>query len=129
MRSAFEAAGVWPFMRQDIPVAQYTKPGDPLKIDCGYRPNGVIHLFHALSLATDVNSAKVLAFSYSDMRENLTNTEHALSDLTIITEDELDLDDQGIAFALATLQESEIVVGRVAEMAKIAQRARFELKL
>ncbi len=81
-------------MRQDIAVAPYTKPGDPLKIDCGYRPNGVIHLFHALSLATDVNSAKVLAFSYSDMRDGLSNAEHAMSDLTVVTEDQLDASDK-----------------------------------
>ncbi len=91
-------------MRKDIAVAQYTRKGDPLKIDCGYRPNGVIHLFHAVSLATDVNSAKVLAFSYSEMREGLQTAEHAMNDLTAITENELDLSDEGVAFALATLQ-------------------------
>jgi hypothetical protein len=129
MRGAFEAAGVWPFMRQDIPAAQYTRPGDPLKIDCGYRPNGVIHLFQALSLATDVNSAKVLAFSYPEMRDGIANVEHAVSDLTVVTEDQLDLQGPAVAFALATLQESEIAIARVAEMPEIADRARLELKL
>lgn len=131
MRDAFETAGVWqsPAMRKDIAVAQYTRRGDPLKIDCGYKPNGVIHLFHAVSLATDVNSAKVLAFSYAEMREGLHAAEHATSDLTAITEDELDLADEGVAFALATLQGSNIEVRRSGEMPQIAQRARVELKL
>ena len=42
MRDAFEKAGVWqsPAMRKDIAVAQYTRRGDPLKIDCGYRVPG-----------------------------------------------------------------------------------------
>ncbi len=68
MRDAFEKVGVWqsPAMRKDIAVAQYTRQGDPLKIDCGYRPNGMVHLFHAVSLATNVDSAKMLAYSYSD---------------------------------------------------------------
>ena len=113
MRDAFETAGVWELMRKDIPVAPYTRKGDPLKIDCGYRPNGVIHLFHALSLATNVDSAKVLAFSYSDMQAGLANAEHAMSDLTVITEDVLDSHDEGVAFALATLQDSEIALARV----------------
>jgi DUF3037 family protein len=131
MRDAFEHAGVWQSrsMRKDIEVAQYTRKGDPLKIDCGYRPNGVLHLFHALSLATDVNSAKVLAYSYSDMRENLQAAEHAVSDLTAITEDELDPHDEAVAFALAILQGSEITIARVAEMPRIAERTRAELKL
>ncbi|HUH63982.1 MAG TPA: DUF3037 domain-containing protein [Terracidiphilus sp.] len=131
MRNAFEQAGVWqlPQMRKDIAVAQYTRKGDPLKIDCGYKPNGVIHLFHALSLATEVNSAKVLAYSYAEMREALQKAESATSDLTAITEDELDPHDEGVAFALATLQGSQIAIARVSQMPQIAERARVELKL
>ena len=146
MRDAFEQAGVWqsPAMRKDIAVAPYTRLGDPLKIDCGYlapassasdafaldgMANGVLHLFHAVSLATDVNSAKVLAYSYSDMRDKLHAVEHAISDLTAITEDELDPHDEAVAFALATLQNSSIAIARVADMPRIAERARIELKL
>jgi len=129
MRDAFEQAGVWELMLKNIEVARYTRRGDPLKIDCGYRSNGVIHLFHALSLATDVDSAKVLAFSYSDLREGLNAAEHAMSDMTAITEDGLDLQDAGVAFALATLQNNEIAVARVSEMPQIAERARVELRL
>jgi hypothetical protein len=129
MREAFDSAGVWQFMRKDIAVAQYTRKGDPLKIDCGYQPNGTVHLFHAVSLASDVNSAKVLAFSYSEMRDGFMNAEHALSDLTVITENELDESDEGIAFALATLRDSDINVARLAAMPQIAEQARIELKL
>ena len=112
MRDAFEQAGVWQLMRKDIAVAQYTRAGDPLKIDCGYRPNGVLHLFHALSLTGDLNSAKVLAYSYDSMRDALHAAENATSDLTAITEDELDLDDAGIGFALEALRGSDITVAR-----------------
>jgi hypothetical protein len=131
MREAFERAGVWqsPFMHKEIAVAQYTRRGDPLKIDCGYKPNGVLRLFHAVSLATDVNAAKVLAYSYSEMRQGLHNTERVISDLTAITEDELDPHDEGVAFALATLQEGDIATAPIAEMPQIAERARLELKL
>ncbi len=145
MRDAFEQAGVWQFMLKNIEVAQYTRQGDPLKIDCGYRTPGaspssnialngpdaagVIHLFHAVSLATDVNSAKLLAFSYSDMRDGLEQKEHAMSDLTAISEDGLDRNDEAVAFALATLQDSNIAVAQVSQMSAIAERARLELKL
>jgi len=129
MRDAFEQAGVWELMLKNIEVARYTRKGDPLKIDCGYRTNGTIHLFHALSLATDVDSAKVLAFSYSDLREGLNAAEHAMSDMTAITEDGIDLEDEGVAFVLATLQNSEIAVARVSQLPQLAERARVELKL
>ncbi len=50
-----------------------------------------IHMFHAVSLATKVDSAKVLAFSYHDLRDGLQEPRHATSDMTAITEDGLDL--------------------------------------
>jgi hypothetical protein len=100
-----------------------------LKIDCGYRANDVIHLFHALSLSTDVNSAKVLAFSYADMREGLEGEEHVMSDLTAITEDDVDREDEGISFALFVLQDRQIQFARVAQMPQIAEEARRDLKL
>jgi Protein of unknown function (DUF3037) len=130
MRDAFVNAGLWelPLMRKDIAAAQYT-PGDPMKIDCGYRGNGTVHMFHAVSLATDVNAAKVLAFSYPTLRDGIMKGEAAMSDMTAVTEDGLDLKDEGVAFALATLQKSDIEIARVSEMPQIAERARVELRL
>jgi Protein of unknown function (DUF3037) len=142
MRDAFDEAGVWNLMLKNIEVARYTRKGDPLKIDCGYRvgpselttdnrqlTTDIIHLFHALSLATDLDSAKVLAFSYSDLREGLSAAEHATPDLTAITEDGLNLNDEAVAFALATLQSREIQLATVSQMPAIAARARAELRL
>ena len=37
MRREFERAGVWGLMRKRIAARQYTRAGDPLRIDCGYR--------------------------------------------------------------------------------------------
>ena len=49
-------------MRKQIPAAIYTKPGDPLRIDCGYR-NGVLKMFQAISLETNADDAKLLALA------------------------------------------------------------------
>jgi hypothetical protein len=40
MRTEFERAGVWDLLRKRIAAAQYTRAGDPLRIDCGYRVSG-----------------------------------------------------------------------------------------
>ena len=130
MRDAFVNAGIWdlPQMRRDILAAEY-KPGDPLKIDCGYRANGVVHMFHAVSLATDVNTAKLLVVSYPLLREGILEAEGGTTTLTAVTENELDFSDQGVLFALATLQEGNIEVAQVSQMPQIAERARVELKL
>jgi len=129
MREAFEHAGVWKLMRKRIAVAQYTHPGDPLRIDCGYRPNGEVKLFHAVSLASDVDAAKVLAFTYPQIREGIARLEQAKTALTAIVEDDLDRADEPIAFALDTLARSQIAVAAQAELPRLAETARRELRV
>ena len=127
MREAFEGAGVWALGRRDIALANYGSKGDPLKIDFGYRPNGVIKMFQAMSLETDMDAAKVLAFSYPALREGLRRAENAASELTAVVEDGLNRGDDAIGFALATLAASEIRVAAVSEMPAYAERARVEM--
>jgi len=129
MRDAFERAGVWKLMRKRIAVAKYTHPGDPLKIDCGYRPNGEVKLFQAVSLASDVDAAKVLAFTYPQVREGIARLEQAKTSLTAIVEDDLDRTDEPIAFALDTLARSQIAVAAQAELPQLAEMARRELRV
>ena len=129
MKDAFEQAGIWALMKKKIAAAQYTHKGDPLKIDCGYRPNGVIKMFHAVSLDTDVDAAKVLAFTYPDIRDGIARVEKARSELTAIVEPDLDRSDEAILFALATLERSAIAVATTSELPSIAERARLELRI
>ncbi len=129
MRESFTNAGVWDLMRQRIPVAQYTYKGDPLKLDCGYRPNGTVHLFHSVSLKTDVDAAKVLAFSYPQIREGIARLEHAKTTLTAVVEDGLNRGDEAVGFALETFEKTEIIVATVSDLPAIAEVARVELRV
>jgi hypothetical protein len=129
MQGAFESAGVWDSLTKKIKASKYTHPGDPLKIDCGYQPNGVIRMFHGISLATETDNAKVLAFSYPALAEGITRVEHAKTDLTAVVEDGLDEKDDSIQFALETLRRSSINVAAVGELSGLAERARVELRL
>jgi hypothetical protein len=128
MQEAFQQAGVWDLMRKQIPVAAYTHKGDPLKIDCGYRPNGEVKLFHAVSLGTDPDIAKVLAFSFPKLVEGIARKEQAMTSLTAVVEDTLDRVSDEIGFALAVLEQSGIGVAPVSEIGLVAERARLELK-
>ena len=134
MRGAFEEAGVWGLMQKDIAAAEFTRPGDTFKVDCGYQTNGVLHLMHAFSLAEQpasmqVNGARVLVSSYSDMREGLIQRRHIESDFTAVIEDGLNMNDVAIAFAIETLQQGGILTARVGEMPAIAERVRAEMRL
>jgi hypothetical protein len=121
MRGEFERRGVWTQMRHNIAAAQYTHKGDPLKVDCGYRPNGTVHLYHALSLESDANAAKALAFTFPKLRDGIYREEKAETTLTAVVESEIDRDDDGVMFALATLKASEIVVATLDEMPRISE--------
>jgi hypothetical protein len=129
MRDKFEQAGVWELMHKKIAASDFTHKGDPLKIDCGYRPNGVIRMFHAVSLESDIDAAKVLAFSFPELREGIRRKQNAKPELTAIVETALDREDESIAFALAVMQRSEIAVMTEADLPMIAERARQELRV
>jgi hypothetical protein len=129
MRDAFQQADVWQLMRKKVPASDYTHEGDPLKIDCGYRPNGVIRFFHATPLANGADSAKVLAFSYPQLVEGVRRVEGAKAELTAIVEDDLDHQDEEVAFAVETLERNSIIVAPASELARLAQRARVEMRV
>jgi hypothetical protein len=129
MRSEFENAGVWPLMWRDVPVSRYTRSGDPLKIDCGYSPNGTVKLFHAISLATDVNAAKILAFTFPQLAEGIRKAEGKRAEMTAVVEDDLPADDEPVNFARETLQQHSIIIAAAAELPRIAATAARELGL
>ncbi len=85
MRDEFGKAGVWELMRKRIPASDYTEPGDPLRIDCGYR-NGFVKFFQAISLETDASDAKLLAYSSPDLKGGVRRVDNAELDLIAISE-------------------------------------------
>jgi hypothetical protein len=115
-------------MWKRVPASEYTRPGDPLKIDCGYKPNGVVKLFHGVSLASDSDVAKVLAFSYPQLREGIARSLSADSRLTAIV-DAVDVEDDEVKFAREVLEKAEITIALTSELPGIAERARVEMKI
>jgi hypothetical protein len=128
MREEFMRAGVWELMWKRVPASEYTRPGDPLKIDCGYKPNGLVKLFHGVSLASDSDVAKVLAFSYPQLREGIARTLKTDAQLTAIV-DSLEMVDDEAKFARETLESVGIGMALTSELGKIAERARVELRV
>jgi len=135
MRTHFEEAGVWNLMRRQISAATYTKAGDPLRIDCGYKPNGLLRMFQAISLETDADDAKLLAFSALGLIDGVKRVEHAELELTAIVEpirrgESEDLSDDRIAqyrFAVEIMEEHKIRVMTSSLLPGIAETARQEL--
>lgn len=137
MRTQFERAGVWTLMRKQIAAASYTKPGDPLRIDCGYRPNGVVRMFQAVTLEADSEAAKGLAFSAEALRQGVERIENGALELTAIvepirkTEDEEPGEDRvaQYRFAVETMEEHAIRVLTTSDLPRVAATARRELRV
>ena len=137
MRTEFERAGVWDLLRKRIAAADYTRPGDPLRIDAGYRPNGVIRMFHAVSLEPGVEMAKVLAFSAAGLRDGVERVEKAELELTAVVEPAArlgatDEEPERLAmyrFGVETMEEHRIRVLTTSDMERVAATARRELRV
>ena len=135
MRTQFERAGVWTLMRKQIAASAYTKPGDPLRIDCGYRPNGLVRMFQAVSLEGDSEAAKVLAFSAEGIKRGVARVEKASLELTAIVEPirKSEEDEPGedrivqYRFAVETMEEHAIRVLTTSDLPRVAETARREL--
>jgi hypothetical protein len=140
MRTQFERAGVWALMRKRIAASIYTQAGDPMKIDCGYRPNGVIKMFHAVSLEADVEAAKVLAYSSPRLHEGVQRVEGATLELTAVIEPlravSGDSAEKGetesverYRFGVETMESQQIRVITMNDLARAAETARADLRL
>jgi hypothetical protein len=154
MRRAFEHARVWDLMRKRIAASDYTRPGDPLRIDAGYKPNGLVRMFHAVSLDTrmgpgastgptpGIEMAKVLAFSASALRAGVERVEKAELELTAIIEPAAKLGavspEMGEAdaerlvlyrFGVETMEEHRIRVLTTSDLGRVAETARRELRI
>lgn len=137
MRTEFERAGVWGLMRKRIAASLYTRAGDPMKIDCGYRPNGVIRMFQAVSLEGDVEAAKGLAYSAPQLIEGVERVEKARLELTAIVEplravSDVEIEDEAMEryrFGVEAMERQAIRVVTLNDLARVAETARVELRV
>ena len=150
MRSEFERAGVWALLRKRIAASTYTMPGDPMKLDCGYRAslngeaagNGdstVVRIFHAVSLEADTEAAKVLAWSAPRLREGIRRVESAELDLAAVVEPLRTIagepteppgdEAERYRFGVSTLESQQIRVLTLVDLARAAETARRELRV
>ena len=135
MRTEFERAGVWDLLRKRIAASVYTRPGDPLRIDAGYRPNGMIRMFHAVSLEPGVEMAKVLAFSAAGLRAGVERVEKAGLELTAVIEPAAKVAGEEperlemYRFGVETMEEHQIRVLTTSDLGRVAETARRELRV
>ena len=136
MRAEFEHAGVWDLLRKRIAAARYTRPGDPLRLDLGYR-NGQVRIFHAVSLESGAEAAKSFAFSSAALHLGVERVEQVPLELTAIVEPAARVGAGGdeperiesYRFAIETMEENSIRVLTTSDLGRVADAARRELRV
>jgi Protein of unknown function (DUF3037) len=141
IRTEFERAGVWGLMRKRIAASLYTRPGDPMRIDCGYRADtrkadadGIIRMFQAVSLESDVE-AEGLAYSAPQLMEGVQRVEGVQLELTAVVEPlraVSDTEDEAMEryrFGVEAMERQEIRVVTLSDLARVAETARVELRV
>ena len=129
-------------MRKRIAASLYTRAGDPMKIDCGYRADlqnaaagGVVRMFLAVSLEGDVEGAKGLAYSAPQLMEGVQRVEGAALELTAVVEPlraVSELEDEAMEryrFGVEAMERQAIRVVTVNDLARVAATARVELRV
>ncbi len=109
-------------MEKGVRVAEFTQPGDPLRLDYGYRRNGTHGYIHALSLSRDVAQAKALAYTFSAIRAGQPHSE-----FTAITEAEPVTDNPRDQFVARLFAESKMNIVAVQHLEKFADELRPRL--
>jgi hypothetical protein len=133
MKEAFSEAGVLELMQRDLDVVRYTGQGDPFRIDFGYRVGSAVKMFHAVSVAANVDQALALAYRYSRVdpgmrREQLQASLTAVVDIRMVDQ-RMAPPDERTRFAIGMLEQNSVRVRTVGEMAEIAGEVRRELRV
>ena len=127
MKEAFTKAGVLELMQRDLDVVKYTGQGDPFRIDFGYRVGSAVRMFHAVSVAANVDQALALAYRYSRVDAGM-RQEQLQASLTAVVDQGMALQEERTRFAIGMLEQNSVRVRAVGEMAEIAGEVRRELR-
>jgi hypothetical protein len=71
----FRSEKILRLMDRGVRVAEFTYPGDPMRIDFSYRRNGTRGFVHSVALGRDPGQAKLLAFTADAIRGRVDHAE------------------------------------------------------
>jgi hypothetical protein len=85
----FKQARLWERLRKGVRAEAFTFPGDPMRLDFGYRRNGTQGFVQALSVSRAPADAKLLAYTATHIREKTKSSEFtAVTDVHLLAENE-----------------------------------------
>ncbi len=109
-------------MERSVRVEEFTQPGDPLRLDYGYRYNGTRGFLQAMPLGRDPAQAKVLAYTAECIRARLPQTE-----FTAVTEIEPMKENPRHQFVARLFEEQRIAVVPLGRIERFADSLRARI--
>lgn len=103
-RQVLTQARLWDKFAHAVRASEFTFPGDPLRIDYGYRRNGTRGFAHTLSVSRAPGDAKVLAYT----AERIAAKASLKTEFAAITDIELKEQNERDRFVSRTLREAGI---------------------
>jgi hypothetical protein len=128
MNEAFSAAGVLELLQTDLDMGKYIGREDPFRMDFGYRVSGVVKMFHAVSMATNVDQALALLCRYSEIEAGMRQEQLGAS-LTAVVDLGPALQEERGQFAVDKLRQHSIAVKTLRDMGEIANDVRVDLRM
>ena len=111
-----------PKLERNIPVEQFTEPGDSLRLDYGYR-NGVRGYLHAVALGRDPAQPKILAYTARRIRAQIPGCE-----FTAITEAEPSRENPRQQFVARLFADENIALVPLPRIERFAEDLRARLQ-
>ena len=115
----FRRGGIFGRMQKGLRAAEFTFPGDPLRIDFAWHNNGTRGFVHTIALARDPRQAKEFAFTAERIRARVSDCR-----FTAITETEPRRENQRHQFVAQVLAEQEIEIVPVPRLDDFTRRLR-----
>lgn len=101
----WKQAQLWQLIDKAVRVSDYTFPGDPMRLDYGYRKNGTRGFVHTLSVSRAPNDCKALAYT----ADRIARRAPFPSEFTAVTDVELNPEqNQRHQFVRETLRDAGI---------------------
>ena len=110
-------------MEKGVRAERFTQPGDPMRIDFGYRYNGTSGYVQAVPLGRDPAQAKVLAYTAECIRARLSKSE-----FTAITEAAPIPGNPRHEFVMRLFDDQKITVVSLPQVELFAERLRLRLQ-
>jgi hypothetical protein len=111
-----------PKLERSIPVAEFTEPGDSLRLDYGYR-NGARGFVHAVALGRDPAQPKILAYTAKRVREKIPGCE-----FTAVTEAEPSRENSRHQFVVRLFADEGIQIVPLSRIDRFAEELRMRLQ-